>query len=89
MKKVIALAVLLILAITLPLAVYAETGTVQDVPYRTTDLTETDADYYKELALAEMWNFKQIRNFPTLYTKKVGATIRLPLPICWATTLKT
>lgn len=70
MRKIIVFAVLLIMTVILPLAVYAETDTVQDVPYRTTDLTETDADYYKELALAEMWNFKQIRNFPTLYTTK-------------------
>lgn len=66
MKKVF-VAFLLVLALAVSICtVSAET--VQDVTYKTVELSETDANYYQELAKAEAWNFKQIRNFPTLYT---------------------
>lgn len=68
MRKVI-VAFVLALSLVLSLAI-ATAETVQDVPYKTVELSETDADYYKELALAEIWNFKQIRNYPTLYTSE-------------------
>lgn len=62
---------LLILTLLLPAAGVAETvPEFNDVPYRTVDLAETDENYYSELDLAELWNWKQIRNYPTLYTKE-------------------
>lgn len=68
MKKSI-VAFLLILAMVLSFGAMAETtAQSNDVPYKVVELAETDADYYKELALVEIWNFKQIRNYPTLYT---------------------
>lgn len=36
-------------------------------PYKTVSLKESDANYYKELWAAELYNYKMIRNFPTLY----------------------
>ena len=70
MKKSI-LALLLVLSMLLPLVGMAETEApaFNDVPYHTIDLAETDENYYNELDLAELWNWKEIRNFPTLYTK--------------------
>lgn len=65
MKKSI-VALLLVVLMALTCSALAET--VQDFPYKTVDLPETDANYYKELAIAELWNWKEIRNFPTLYT---------------------
>ena len=68
MKKWI-MALLLILALTLSLTGMAEEAPAyNDVPYHTVDLPETDENYYSELDLAELWNWKQIRNYPTLYT---------------------
>ena len=69
MKKCI-LVLLLVAALVLPLAAMAENAQYNDVPYHTTDLPQTDENYYAELDLAELWNWKQIRNYPTLYTKK-------------------
>ncbi len=66
MKKSI-IALLLLLVMALPLAVLAEEA-YNDVPYKTVELPETDPNYYKELAIAELYNWKQIRNYPTLYT---------------------
>ncbi len=69
MKKGI-VAFLLMLVMVLPICAMAEAApTYNDVPYKTTDLAENDANYYSELDLAELWNWKQIRNYPTLYTK--------------------
>lgn len=69
MKKTI-VAFLLAFALLLPLMAMAETAPAyNDIPYRTTELAPTDPNYYSELDLAELWNWKQIRNYPTLYTK--------------------
>lgn len=69
MKKSI-VAFFLMLVMVLPICAMAEAApTYNDVPYKTTDLAETDENYYSELDLAELWNWKQIRNYPTLYTK--------------------
>ena len=69
MKKWI-MAMLLVLALTLPLVGMGEAAPeYNDVPYHTVELAETDENYYSELDLAELWNWKEIRNFPTLYTK--------------------
>ena len=38
-----------------------------DVPYKTVSLSQTAPNYYKELWAAELYNYKMIRNFPTLY----------------------
>ena len=69
MKKCI-LVLLLVAALVLPLAAMAENAQYNDVPYHTTDLPQTDENYYAELDLADLWNWKQIRNYPTLYTKE-------------------
>lgn len=69
MKKTI-LILLLVAALVLPLAAMAEDAQYNDAPYHTTDLPQTDENYYAELDLAELWNWKQIRNYPTLYTKE-------------------
>ena len=69
MKKSI-LVLLLVAALVLPLAAMAEDAAYSDAPYHTTDLPQTDENYYAELDLAELWNWKQIRNYPTLYTKE-------------------
>lgn len=64
--------ILLALAMALSMAAVAETAETEafnDVPYKTVELEETDPNYYKELAIAELWNWKQIRNYPTLYTE--------------------
>ena len=69
MKKIV-LAFLLLAALVLPLVALAEEAPqFNDIPYHTTALAETDENYYSELDLAELWNWKQIRNYPTLYTK--------------------
>ncbi len=61
---------ILALALLLPFSSTAEaTPTYNDVPYHTVDLDASDTNYYSELDLAELWNWKQIRNYPTLYTK--------------------
>lgn len=39
----------------------------KDVPYKTVSLKESDPNYYKELWAAELYNYKMVRNFPTLY----------------------
>jgi len=39
----------------------------KDVPYKAVSLKESDPDYYKELWEAELYNYKMVRNFPTLY----------------------
>lgn len=41
--------------------------TYSDVPVKEVTLPETDPNYYKELRAAEIYNFKLIRNIPTLY----------------------
>ena len=65
------LVLLLIAALLLPAAAMAESAEqFGDVPIRTVDLPETDENYFKELDLAELWNLKQIRNYPTLYVHK-------------------
>jgi len=70
MKKTI-VAFLLAFALLLPLVAMAETAPAyNDIPYRTTELAPTDPNYYSELDLAELWNWKQIRNYPTLYTNE-------------------
>jgi hypothetical protein len=69
MKKSI-LVLLLVAALLLPLAAMAEDAAYSDAPYHTTDLPQTEETYYAELDLAELWNWKQIRNYPTLYTKE-------------------
>ena len=60
MKKSI-LVLLLVAALVLPLAAMAEDAAYSDAPYHTTDLPQTDENYYAELDLAELWNWKQIR----------------------------
>ena len=42
------------------------TATFNDVTYKVVELSKDDPNYYSDLAKAERWNFKQIRNFPTL-----------------------
>ena len=70
MKKWI-IALLLVLSLTLPLVGVAEEAPAyNDVPYHIVDLDPADPNYYSELDLAELWNWKQIRNYPTLYTKE-------------------
>lgn len=65
--------ILMVLAMVLPPAATAETeAQFNDVPYKTVELAQTDANYYKELAIAELWNWKQIRNYPTLYTNDIA-----------------
>ena len=46
------------------------TATFNDVTYKVVELSKDDPNYYSDLAKAELWNFKQIRNFPTLYTQE-------------------
>lgn len=71
MKKICSLIIAVVLLLACVSSLAEETSTaVYDVPYRTVELPETDSDYYKELAIAEAWNFKQIRNYPTLYTEE-------------------
>lgn len=41
-----------------------------DVPYKTISLKESDPNYYKELWGAELYNYKMLRNFPTMYINK-------------------
>ena len=38
-----------------------------DIPYKTVSLAESDPSYYKELWAAEVYNYKMVRNYPTLY----------------------
>lgn len=42
-----------------------------DVPYKTVSLEETDPNYYKELWAAEVYNYKMIKDYPTLYVASV------------------
>ena len=71
MKKMVAIliAASLLLAICVPAMAAEEAAAGNDVVYRTVETAETDPGYYAELAAAEAWNFKQIRNYPTLYTE--------------------
>lgn len=69
MKKSLVV-ILLVLALVLPIVGMAEEAPAyNDIPYHTVDLDPADPNYYSELDLAELWNWKEIRNFPTLYTK--------------------
>lgn len=45
----------------------APTAVTPDVPMKEITLTEGDADYYKELLDAEIYNYKLVRNIPTAY----------------------
>lgn len=79
MKKSLVV-ILLVLALVLPIVGMAEEAPAyNDIPYHTVDLDPADPNYYSELDLAELWNWKEIRNFPTLYT---DATWRNYLAAC-------
>ncbi len=41
-----------------------------DVPLKSVSLPDSDPDYYKELWAAEVYNYKMIRNYPTLYASQ-------------------
>lgn len=38
-----------------------------DVPYQTVSTDASDPNYYQDLWAAELYNYKMVRNFPTLY----------------------
>ena len=73
MKNLARKLILLTLAATLLLtscaAVAFAYGTLNDVPVKTVALEATDPNYDKELWAAELYNYKMIRNFTTMYEK--------------------
>ncbi len=62
------LAVLLIFA-CLPFNSFAEGMPLNDVPVRVIALEKGDVSYYHDLWEAELYNYKMIRNFTTMYEK--------------------
>ncbi len=47
----------------------AEATVYNDVPFQNVTTDESDPNYYKDLWTAGIYNYKMVRNFPTLYEK--------------------
>lgn len=47
----------------------AEATALNDVPYKTVEADESDPGYYQQLWEAELYNYKMVRNFITMYEK--------------------
>lgn len=70
MKKIAMLVLALVLGINMvTFSAMAET-TYDDLPFKTVELEESDPNYYVELLAAEIYNYKMIRNYPTLFDKE-------------------
>lgn len=69
MKKISMLSFILVFALLLAACgcAIAENAPLNDVPCQTVTLAEDDPDYFKELWAAELYNYKMIRNFTTMY----------------------
>ena len=69
MKKISMLSFILVFALLLAVCgcAIAENAPLNDVPCQTVTLAEDDPDYFKELWAAELYNYKMIRNFTTMY----------------------
>ena len=68
-RKLILLALAATLLLTSCAAVAFADEALNDVPIKTVALEATDPNYDKELWAAELYNYKMIRNFTTMYEK--------------------
>ena len=79
MKKFVMLVLALVLCMNMvAFSAVAETA-YNDLPFKTVDLEESDPDYYAQLLEAEIYNYKMVRNYPTLFEEEAwdsGADLR-------------
>lgn len=77
-QKTIKLIVLIIalLIVCLPVFSIAEGTAYSDVPLKSVEISADDPLYYHDLWAAELYNYKMIRNFTTLYEKSGWNTYR-------------
>lgn len=68
MKKVFSL--ILALVMLLSVCSLAAAEAFVGAPYKTVALEESDPNYYKELWAAGVYNYKMVRNYPTLYKQE-------------------
>ena len=66
-RKLLLLALAAALLITSCLTVALAEGALNDAPVKTVALDASDPNYDKELWAAELYNYKMIRNFTTMY----------------------
>ena len=70
MKKFVMLVLALVLCMNMvAFSAVAETA-YNDLPFKTVDLEELDPDYYAQLLEAEIYNYKMVRNYPTLFEEE-------------------
>lgn len=70
MKKFVMLVLALVLCMNMvAFSAVAETA-YNDLPFKTVDLEESDPDYYAQLLEAEIYNYKMVRNYPTLFEEE-------------------
>ncbi|MBQ9211582.1 MAG: hypothetical protein IJ153_07785 [Clostridia bacterium] len=69
LTKILAFMIAAIMLMGICSFAFAEADAINDVPYKTVELDESDPNYYKELRAAEIYNYKNIRSYPTLFEK--------------------
>lgn len=68
-SKVLSFVLAMIMLLSMCSFAAAEAPAYEGAPYKTVDLPESDPAYYQELLAAQVYNYKMVRNFPTLYEK--------------------
>ena len=66
-SKFLALVMAVVMLMGVCAVAVADNTVYNDVPYKTVELDASDPNYYKALWEAGVYNYKMVRNFPTLY----------------------
>lgn len=69
MKKILSLCMALIMLLGMCGIASAETAAFNEAPYKTVELDQNDPAYWQTEWEAQVYNYKMVRNFPTLYEK--------------------
>lgn len=69
MKKILSLCMALIMLLGVCGVASAETPAFNEAPYKTVELDQNDPAYWQTEWEAQVYNYKMVRNFPTLYER--------------------
>ena len=69
MKKILSLCMALIMLLGMCGIASAETAAFNEAPYKIVELDQNDPAYWQTEWEAQVYNYKMVRNFPTLYEK--------------------
>lgn len=69
MKKILSLCMALIMLLGMCGIASAETAAFNEAPYKTVELDQNDPAYWQTEWETQVYNYKMVRNFPTLYEK--------------------